>query len=282
MGRQKNGEGRGLDYFEVALIKRMIIDEFPRDRILSFFVRPGRVISPAVKSEIERGKIGKEIEPATVAELERFVAARLNEVRPIGDQTYGGPLSPSRVREVLSLAEDAQRSLPGFESQIFEYKEIIPVDRSGRIKTAKVAASFANSRGGYVFFGINDHRRVKGIDPGTGLDKHWQEISQCVSDCFTPHFRWDHAEIPIGDKVVAAMYVYEFHPKPVICVRDYGSEIHKGQVYARYSAITKLIEPGDLISMLGERDQRTIASALSAKEEPTQPQPLEPASVLLA
>jgi hypothetical protein len=257
MPKAKKGEGRGLEHIEVALMKRMILDRFPRDRIMSFFVRPGRVISPAAKSEVEKGKIGREIEPASPAELERFVTSRLNELRPF--EQYAGPLSPSRVREVISLTKDAQESLPGFENQFCEYKLQLPADRVGRIRIAKTAASFANARGGYVFFGIGDDRVIVGITQTDTTEREFQSLFQCVNESFSPSFRWDHAIIEIASKTIAAIYVYESENKPVVCTRDHGSEIHKGHIYTRYSAITRLVEPGDLLEMLSERDRRVMA-----------------------
>ena len=242
-------------------MKRMILDGFPRDRIMSFFVRPGRVISPAAKSEVEQGQIGPEIEPATVAELERYVAARLNEVRTIGDEAYGGPLSPTRVKEVLALARDAQTSLPGFENLFSEYKETMPTTRALRVKTAKTAASFANSKGGYIFFGIDDDRNVIGVAVD-GIEKQWHALSQCITNHFSPSFRWDHAVVEISGKIVGALYAYEGDNKPIIAIKDYDQEIHRGHIYARYATLTKLIEPGDLFAILSERDTKIAASAV--------------------
>jgi hypothetical protein len=260
MSKPKKGEGRGLEHLEVALMKRMILDRFPRDRIMSFFVRPGRVISPAAKSEVEKGKIGRDVEPATPDELARFVSSRLNEIRPFNE--YAGPLSPSRVREVISLTRDAQESLPGFENQFSEYKEVLPTDRLGRIRIAKVAASFANARGGYVFFGISDDRAIVGIEVTDQIERQFQSIFQCVNESFTPAFEWDHALVEISGKTIAAIYVYEAENKPIICTREHNNDIHKGHIYLRYSASSRLIEPGDLLSMLGERDRRMMSRGI--------------------
>lgn len=267
MAKRKRGEGRGLETIEVALMKRMIMDKFPRDRIMSFFVRPGRVISPAVKSEVEKGQIGKDVEPATPEELGRFISSRLNEIRPFEDL---GPLSPSRIREVISLSRDAQESLPGFENQFSEYKEDLPTDRAGRVKIAKVAASFANMRGGYIFFGIGDDRTILGVAAPERADQNFQAIFQAVSEYFMPSLTIEHTIVEVRSSLIGVIYVYEAENKPIICTKDYAEDVHKGFVYLRYSGSTRLIEPGDLLVMLHERDRRVAAREGSVETMPSQ------------
>jgi hypothetical protein len=46
------GGWRSLDELEIALMKRMKLDHLKRDYIMSFFMRPGRVISPAAINEV--------------------------------------------------------------------------------------------------------------------------------------------------------------------------------------------------------------------------------------
>lgn len=190
MARRKKGEGRGLEHTEVALMKRMIMEGFPRDRIMSFFVRPGRVISPAAIGEIKNRSIGADVEAASEEETRRYITVRLNEVRSATRDAIGGPVSPTRIREVLSLGDDAQVSLPGFESQFCEYKQQLPGDRRARVKIAKTASSFANSRGGYVFFGIDDSRKVCGIASDINVQRAIDALSQCINEFFAPNFRW--------------------------------------------------------------------------------------------
>lgn len=263
MAQRKRGEGRGLEFGEVALIKRMVADNFPRDRIMSFFVRPGRVISPAAISEITNGKIGPNIDAATKIEMDRFITTRLNEFRANTD-VYGGPTSDTRVKEVLSLNADAQVSPPGFESKFCEYKRDFPLDRDARTKIAKTAASFANSNGGYIFFGVDDARNVVGIPDAIDINRQIHAFSQCINECFCPTFQWDFAVVPINGINIAVIYVYETQNKPVISIAELPRIIHKGRIYFRYAAITKDIEPGDLMHMLGERDRKTAAFAIQA------------------
>jgi len=241
MPKAKKGEGRGLEHIEVALMKRMILDRFPRDRIMSFFVRPGRVISPAAKSEVEKGKIGPDIEPASPEELERFVTSRLNELRPF--EQYAGPLSPSRVREVVSLTKDAQESLPGFENQFCEYKLQLPTDRLGRVSSCEDscfrsrthAADTYSSASVMIVWSWGSHKPTR---PNVSFRASFS----ASTESFSPSFRWDHAIIEIARRPSLRSTCTSPKISQLFARAITARKIHKGHIYARYSAITRLIE----------------------------------------
>lgn len=67
---------RGLSDEEVALAKGMINLGMQRDVIHSFFVSPGRPLTPAFVSEIHSGKIGDGIEAASESKTRAFVDSK--------------------------------------------------------------------------------------------------------------------------------------------------------------------------------------------------------------
>ena len=186
MSNQKKGEGRGLDAFEVALIKRMAQSGYPRDAIMSFIVRPGRKISPAAVHDVTSGRIGRDIEPATIQEAEQFMRKRVNEA----SQFTAGPTSPTIVREILRVGHSPQQALPGFETSLIEYKRDLPSTKEDRSKIAKAIASLANAEGGYIFFGVEDSRKVVGIPLDARLGKCWTDLSTIVTSYFAPAITW--------------------------------------------------------------------------------------------
>src|SRR5258708_7391945 len=116
MNERKN-LGRGLDVFEVALIKNMRGRKMARDFIMSLIVRPGRVISPAAVGEVFSGKIGPDVSAATDAETDFFISRRLSGYRPVSDSDLGGPTSQTVLLEVLEASTPVPPTVPASESQ---------------------------------------------------------------------------------------------------------------------------------------------------------------------
>jgi hypothetical protein len=261
MAKRTSGKWRTLDDTEIALVKGMkAFEDFPRDYITSFFVRPGRVISPAVVSELDR--VRPDILPATREEITEFINRRLNEAN-VGSKGHHGfePTSPVRVREVLKLSREGQAALPGFESVFAEFKRDLPRDKDARAKVAKCLAAFANHEGGYLFFGVANDGEVVGV-PTAGIEKIWDDLSTVITKNFTPFFRWSRATVPMENCSIAVAYAYGALDKPIIATRDFTDEICEGQIYFRYNRSNEPIRAGDLLRMLHERDRRTFAQAL--------------------
>lgn len=255
MRKQKKGEGRGLDAFEVALIKRMAQSGYPRDAIMSFIVRPGRKISPAAVHDVTSGRIGRDIEAATVQEAEQFMRKRVNEA----SQFTAGPTSPTIIREILRVGHGPQQSLPGFETSLIEYKREVPNTKDGRSKIAKTVASLANAEGGYIFFGVEDSRNIVGVPDDINLGKFWTDLSIVVTSYFAPAITWTPATVPVEGKEISVIYVSESRQKPIVSTGEL-CDIKKGVIYYRYPGISKAIEPGDLFTLLSQRDRIVLAS----------------------
>ncbi len=82
---------RGLSDEEIALAKGMIALRMKRDVVHSFFVSPGRPITPAFVSEIQTGKIGKDIKPANEEVTRAYISSRVafsNSVTTRSDRQF--------------------------------------------------------------------------------------------------------------------------------------------------------------------------------------------------
>jgi hypothetical protein len=259
MPKKTNGKWRTLDELEIALVKGMKqLDKFPRDYITSFFIRPGRVISPAVVSELDRAR--PDILPATRGDVEAFINRRLNHTNPQPGQHGFGPTSSIRVREILKFSKDGQAALPGFESVFAEFKRDIPTDKISKAKVAKSLAAFANHEGGYVFMGVSNDGNIVGI-PTEKIENLWDQLGDVVTRHFTPFFTWERALVDMGSGSIAVAYAHKSLAKPIIATSDYTSEICAGQIYFRYNRSNEQIRAGDLLKMLHDRDNWIASSA---------------------
>jgi hypothetical protein len=266
VARKQSTGWRTLDNIEIALIKRMKRAKLPRDQIMSFFIRPGRVISPAVVAELEKTR--PDIAEATDEDVTAFINRRMSEANTITPHHGFGPTSELRVREILQLTADGQKTLPGFESYFAEFKRELPKDRSSKGKAARTLAAFANNEGGYLFFGIDDSGAITGISESEDIEKFWDELADLTTRHFTPFFQWDRGRIAIGDTTIAVAYSYKAPEKPIIASSEYTPEIRPGQIFFRYNRSSETIRATDLVRMLSERDRLVLerAAAIAAAE----------------
>ncbi|WGM41269.1 ATP-binding protein [Caulobacter sp. NIBR1757] len=245
-------------------MKRMKLRGLARDHIMSFFIRPGRIISSAAPSEVMTKR--PDIEAATPEEVEAFINRRLNEASTSAPYHGFGPTSSVRVREILQIARDGQQALPGFEGVFAEFKSQPPKDQVSKAKIAKSMAAFANHRGGYIFIGVADDGEILGLPDDCRLEKMWNEIADVTTQKFTPFFRWERGIFETQGKTIAVAYVFECEQKPVISSTEYTREIPPGTIYFRYNRSSEAIKPGDLLEMLRARDQKVRALSFA---EPT-------------
>ena len=258
MGIRKAESWRTLDAIEIALIKRMRLQNLPRDQIMSFFVRPGRVISPAALSELE--SVRPDIEPASVLDTQNYISRRIAETSRDVPYHGFGPLSELRSREILNLALEGQVALPGVKTHFSEFKAELPRERLSLAKSAKTMAAFANNLGGYIFYGVGDGGDLIGIDRGVRIESVLDALGDVVRK-FTPFFQWSHSSMIVADKLLVVVYTFRADNRPVICSADFTNEMRDGDIYFRYVRSSRRIQAVDLHILLKERERFTQREA---------------------
>jgi len=117
------------------------------------------------------------------------------------------------------------------ESETVEFKESF--DR----EVVASAGAFANTHGGTIFIGINDHGNVVGTLIGTESFKDWANtISQSTEPRIIPEIE----EISREGRVVAAIYIRENPLKPVSV---------RGRCYRRVGASNRVMQPHEIAEM---------------------------------
>lgn len=245
----------------------------PRDYIMSFIVEPGRIVSPAAVDEVAKSKIGPDVAPAAVEVVEIYVRERIAAVRAIGGARYLGPVSPWRVQQVLTWSRPDQRSLLPAEGYETDFKAIFETTDDKKFRYLRSLAAYANFRGGYILFGVDDAGRALAFDHQRFLDYDWDHFDQIIESTFQPYFSWEKAvvELPEGEGIrldteivkslaraagkgpedyrwlidgghikeprrIGVLYAYPSNGEWIECVRDRGGVLKKGLLYRRMRA----------------------------------------------
>lgn len=242
---------------EIALIKAMLASgEFRKDEIQAFFTRPDRVLNFGRITDIERGRRGAQIEPASQRELKHFLETWTPGAGAL-PKAESNPFSQASLDSVLRV--DCERGrVKASETDRVEFKLVWNGGQADEY--ARSMAAFANNRGGYLVFGIKDGTgEIVGLpsDKFAGYDP--ARLSARVHDVVQPELDWDKTVIEICGKNVGLIYVAECHLKPIVGIKDTGS-IKDGAVYFRYGGETRHIRHVDLMNLIMEREKRLSAT----------------------
>ena len=144
--------GQTISDTEIALIKAMLATgEFSKDRIQAHFTRPDRVLNFGRITDIERGKRGARVEAATAEELDNFLKGWIASAECSASEA--GPFSVRAMEALLRIDSKAAR-VQAYEFDRVEFK--LSWNAGSADDYAKSMAAFANSKGGYLIFGVRD------------------------------------------------------------------------------------------------------------------------------
>lgn len=248
---------RGLQDWEIALIKRMMVEDYARDKMHAYFNRPERTLTPAAFSEIKLGRFGEHVLPASAEELARFVetfskSPSAAESDPIGRATLAKLLTTEAG--ALKVAEDDQ----------LEFKASFSFADNTFSKIARAMAALANHRGGYILCGIEDGSgRVRGLVTRDQFGCDLARWAQVLKGCLMPVPVFERMITEVDGKDIGVIYVEPAENKPVIATKTLGEKIKDGAIYFRYPGQSTSIGYGEMVTLLAERDRRAQRGLLN-------------------
>jgi hypothetical protein len=144
------------------------------------------------------------------------------------------------------------------EGWYIEYKSRVPLDKSDfdRVKIAKSIASFANTKGGWIFWGIdctdNFPTQLTGIDTSTHTNFQ-DSLSQVIASNINPKPIYHFKEVPLGNGAAIFVILVEESPLPPYITSQ-------GIIYQRENNESKPIKDRYIIEKLNERARDYVNS----------------------
>ena len=140
------------------------------------------------------------------------------------------------------------------ENSALEFKESF--NWGYRVDYARTLAAFANTKGGYLVFGVtNSPRKLKGIDGEKFLNTEPAKITEFLNEYFSPEIHWEIGTYEFESFTFGVMFVAECVRKPVVCKKS-SSPIIEGAIYYRYRGQTMAVKYPELRALLDEQRQR--------------------------
>ena len=118
-------------------------------------------------------------------------------------------------------------------------------------------AAFANNRGGFIVFGVKnsphnlvgvDSTRFEAIDPS--------DITGYLNSRLVPEVEWDRFCIQIAGVQLGVIAVTASVVRPIVCIKDHGSELREADIYYRYRGRSERMRYPELQRVLEERQEQ--------------------------
>ncbi len=191
----------------------------------------------------------------TQNEFEAFVSRRLAHHQSFVQSDETGPLSTFIIHEELGWTLGQQKRLFADENSRIEFKSQLPSNDESLSKILKTIAAFANRNGGYIFFGVEDvDSRICGITIEEWSRFDWDRFAALLTKIFQPSVDWNSRQVEYNGHQLGVIYVHALEVRPTISTQKWH-QIGKTTIYLRYARSSEPIHHGDLMRMLGERDE---------------------------
>lgn len=162
------------------------------------------------------------------------------------------PFSQEDLNEIFKISPTDPERVISRESSVLEFKESF--GWGSLPKYLKTSAAYANTKGGYIVFGIaNRPHKLCGL-AGTNLmlfeDIDPEKMSRNFNDHFAPEIEWTIQEYELQGKVFGLLYIHEAKDKPVVCIKDAAKELKESDIYYRYRGRSERIKYPELRAIL--------------------------------
>lgn len=163
-------------------------------------------------------------------------------------------IDESRIKELLRLKEEY---LFHRESQVLEFKE--QFNFAGLAENFRDFAGFANNKGGYIIFGVQNSPRIPVGLSENSLDQFDKidpaKITGALLEIFSPDIIWEQTIVQHHGSSFGVFWIPEAKTKPVIARKDEGrnQEIRNGDIYFRYGGRTQRIQYAELNNIIVDR-----------------------------
>ena len=165
---------------------------------------------------------------------------------------------PIDRKYVENLLVDRDDRLVRRESEVLEFKKSF--NFTAGAEYFRDFAAFANNRGGYLIFGVEDSPRRP-----TGLSESaWQrfndidprKVTEPLLAMFTSDIRWEQEAFKFSGKRFGVFRVHEADKKPVIARKNQGP-VRDGEIYYRYRGQTQKIRHAEIERIIAARIDTT-------------------------
>ncbi|VXB09578.1 AlbA family DNA-binding domain-containing protein [Chryseobacterium sp. 8AT] len=139
------------------------------------------------------------------------------------------------------------------ESSEIEFKESFHSPKHKDKKLHKWIASFANSNGGLIIYGVRNNGELCGLKDDRFKDFDTKDLSSELIEYFAPEIKFEIFIKNIEGFDLGFLYIYKSVERPVVAIKTANNNIQESDIFYRYPGQSKTIAYGDLRSIIEER-----------------------------
>lgn len=153
-------------------------------------------------------------------------------------------MTEENFKKLIELKEDGR--LKHRESKKLEFKANFNFNSMNTY--SKTFASFANSLGGVIIFGIKDNpREAIGMTNENFENIDTEQITNFLNNHFSPEIKWEMLSFIVDDKNFGVFIIEESSNKPIMCTKETRKQVtNEGEIYYRYTGRSEKIKYADL------------------------------------
>jgi len=153
-------------------------------------------------------------------------------------------MTEENFKKLIELKEDGR--LKHRESKKLEFKANFNFNSMNTY--SKTFASFANSLGGVIIFGIKDSpREAIGMTNENFENIDTEQITNFLNNHFSPEIKWEMFSFIVDDKNFGVFIIEESSNKPIMCTKETRKQVtNEGEIYYRYTGRSEKIKYADL------------------------------------
>lgn len=177
--------------------------------------------------------------------------------------SLGVQLSRYELTKLFAPSKNNAKYIHGREGKTIEYKE--NYNHGSMSQYFKTIASFANTEGGYIIFGIGDSpREFLGLHEKSKKQfdsLKTEKFTNSLNEYFQPEIKWAHTLFEYKSKYYGIIYTFPLENKPCICSKTYQDKSDKyslkeGDIYYRYRARSQKIRFAELQGIFRENSEK--------------------------
>ena len=157
-------------------------------------------------------------------------------------------IDPEDYKKIFAFHVSLPNRIIARESSWLEFKKSF--NWNAKKEYAKSMAAFANNKGGYIVFGIEDNpRELVGLQSDNFENTDEANITSYLNNVFSPEIIFGKFVVEIQSKNVGVLYTRQASYKPVVCSKN-DNELKESDIYYRYNAKSERIKYPELKLLL--------------------------------
>lgn len=172
----------------------------------------------------------------------------------------------TNLQAIFRSLDQTTFKLSSRETSAVEFKENF--NWASKDKYARSMVSFANSKGGYLIFGVsNSPRFFTGLQTNNFENLDEADITAYLNSLVSPEIQYEKFVVDFHGRKAGVIYTHKATDKPIIAIKNDGTNVKEAEIYYRYNARNDKIKYAELKALFEEVREKERKSWMNLFEK---------------